>query len=173
MANALIDVSEAVAAPIRWGATKRYEFRLLPVGDAFLVWSKTSRPWIETWSAAGLPRIVEEWWRLPLHGASLLITVSAWLLTHRLRTYRRELHSIPRCAQGGRLRTARSGSGVACYGCCWCARRRLKTATHPTPHFVLWHRMVWCEIKRVLAGAPLFCVKLCTRNTVVFSPDLA
>jgi len=89
LADALIDVGEAVGVPIRWGATKRYAFGLLPVGDAFLVWAKTSQPWIETWSAAALPRIVEGWWRLPLHGASLMIAVSAWLLTHRLRLYRR------------------------------------------------------------------------------------
>jgi hypothetical protein len=84
VADALIDASEAAGIPIRWGGAKRYLLGLLPIGDAFLVWAKTSRPWVATWSAAALPRVVEDWWRLPAHGVSLLILGALWLLPHHM-----------------------------------------------------------------------------------------
>jgi hypothetical protein len=84
VADALIDASEAAGLPIRWAGAKRYLFGQLPIGDAFLVWAKTSRPWVATWSAAALPRVVEGWWRLPVHGVSLTVVAGLWLLTHRV-----------------------------------------------------------------------------------------
>ena len=97
IADALIDASEAAGLPVRWGGAKRYLFGLLPIGDAFLVWAKTSRPWVATWSAAALPRVVESWWRLPLHGVSLLVLGGLWLLTHRVHRSRGPVaaHSLP------------------------------------------------------------------------------
>jgi hypothetical protein len=85
IADALIDASEAAGLPIRWGGSKRYLFGLLPIGDAFLVWAKTSRPWVATWSAAALPRVVEDRWRLPVHGVSVLVLGGLWLLPYRMR----------------------------------------------------------------------------------------
>jgi hypothetical protein len=84
VADALIDASEAAGLPIRWGGSKRYLLGLLPIGDAFLVWAKTSRLWVATWSEANLPRVVEGWWRLPAHGVSLIGVAGLWLLTHRV-----------------------------------------------------------------------------------------
>ena len=42
----LIDhlASEAFGLPISWGGSKRYLFGAVPVGDAFLVWSKSALP---------------------------------------------------------------------------------------------------------------------------------
>jgi len=31
-----------------------------------------------------LPRVVEPWWRLPVHGVSLLVLGGLWLLTQRV-----------------------------------------------------------------------------------------
>ena len=90
VADALIDASEAAGLPLQWGGAKRYLLGLLPIGDAFLVWAKTSRPWVATWSAAALPPAVEDWWQLPVHGVSLLTLGGLWLLPcrRRLRTRR-------------------------------------------------------------------------------------
>jgi len=83
VADALIDASEAAGLPIRWAGGKRYLFGLLPVGDAFLVWAKTSRPWVATWSEATLPQVIEPGWRLPVHGLSLIVAAGLWPLTDR------------------------------------------------------------------------------------------
>ncbi len=80
VADALIRAAEAVGLPFRWGGTKRYAFGLLPVGDAFLVWAKTSSPWIVPWTAAVLPQVIHPWWRLPLHGAALVPVLGLWLV---------------------------------------------------------------------------------------------
>lgn len=81
VASALIQASETVGLPIDWGKTKRYALGVLPIGDAFLVWAKTSRPWVTPWAAAELPSVVNWWWRLPLNGAALIIIVLIWLPT--------------------------------------------------------------------------------------------
>lgn len=97
VADALIQAGEAVGLPFDWGNTKRYAFGLLPVGDAFLVWAKTSRPWITDWTTAELPSVVNRWWRLRLHGATLFIVVLLWLPI-RCTTFltRRRTHAIRR-----------------------------------------------------------------------------
>jgi hypothetical protein len=79
LADALIDASEAAGLPIRLLGSKRYWFGLLPIGDAFLVWAKTSRPWVANWSVADLPQVVEGGWRLPAHGVSLISVAGVWL----------------------------------------------------------------------------------------------
>ena len=84
VADALIDASEAAGLPIRWAGAKRYLFGLLPIGDAFLVWAKTSRPWVATWSEATLPQVVQPGWRLPLHALSMIVVAGLWLLTRRV-----------------------------------------------------------------------------------------
>jgi len=84
VADALIDASEAAGLPIRWAGAKRYLFGLLPIGDAFLVWAKTSRPWVATWSEATLPQVVQPGWRLPLHALSMIVVEGLWLLTRRV-----------------------------------------------------------------------------------------
>jgi hypothetical protein len=41
----MLQLSEVVGLPFTWNGEKRYSLGLLPVGDAFLVWSKTILPW--------------------------------------------------------------------------------------------------------------------------------
>ncbi len=78
-ASAIISTGEAVGLPIAWGGRKFYALGLLPVGDAFLAWAKSSRTWIAPWADSGLPPLVAGWWRLPFHGAALLMVVLLWL----------------------------------------------------------------------------------------------
>jgi len=78
-ASAMISAGEAVGLPIESGGRKFYAFGLLPVGDAFLAWAKSSRAWITHRVDGGLPPLVAWWWRLPLHGVVLLTAVFLWL----------------------------------------------------------------------------------------------
>jgi hypothetical protein len=79
VSSAIISASEAAGLPIEWRGRKLYALGLLPVGDAFLVWTKTSRLWIATGSDADLPAMVARWWRWPLHTAAFLIFLIVWL----------------------------------------------------------------------------------------------
>ncbi len=83
--DTLLRAAEAVGLPLRLGDAKRYAFGLMPVGDAFLVWAKTSSPWVATWEPAETPQIVNRGWRLPLHIAAGLIVLIAWLPAYFLR----------------------------------------------------------------------------------------
>lgn len=83
--DTLLRAAEAVGLPLRWDGAKRYAFGLMPVGDAFLVWAKTSSPWVASWEPAGAPQIVNQGWRLPLHIVALLIVLMAWLPAYLLR----------------------------------------------------------------------------------------
>ena len=76
---ALIPASEAAGLPVSWAGTKRYAFGLLPVGEAFLVWAKTSSPWTAAPGPAGLPALVDPGWRLPFHGVALGAAALLWL----------------------------------------------------------------------------------------------
>ncbi len=78
LAGPLLHASEFLGLPIGWGS-KRYLFGVLPVGDAFLAWSKTARPWIAPPGALDLPPVVRWWWRLPAHALSLVLVVVVWL----------------------------------------------------------------------------------------------
>lgn len=75
VADALIAASEAVGLPLSWGNEKRYALGLLPVGDAFLVWAKTARPWVAAPRAHLYPDRVAGWWRWPFHGLTLLLVL--------------------------------------------------------------------------------------------------
>lgn len=74
-ADPLINASEVVGLPIGWGGEKRYALGLLPVGDAFLVWSKTARPWLAPQAAVPLEPVGVWWWRWPWHGVTLVLIV--------------------------------------------------------------------------------------------------
>jgi hypothetical protein len=65
LATALASYGELVGLPLDNPWTKRYAFGALPIGDAFLAWSKTARPWTGP-APAGPPPAVAWWWRLPL-----------------------------------------------------------------------------------------------------------
>lgn len=83
LAEPLLHSGEVLGLPITWDNKKRYAFGVMPVGDAFLVWSKNARPWLarppSTGSgSASLPPVASWWWRLPWHGVSLLLVVGLW-----------------------------------------------------------------------------------------------
>ncbi|SBT51965.1 hypothetical protein [Micromonospora auratinigra] len=86
LAGALANYGELVGLPLETPRTKRYAFGLLPVGDAFLVWSKSSRPWVSP-APGPPPATVSRWWRLPLSALLVLVGALPWLpvLTARLR----------------------------------------------------------------------------------------
>lgn len=80
VADALLPASEAVGLPLSWGDSKRYMLGLMPVGDAFLVWAKTSSLWIADPPAAQpQPALVDPNWRWPLHGLALAMAIMIWL----------------------------------------------------------------------------------------------
>jgi len=67
VADALIPASEAVGLPLEWAGQKRYAFGVLPVGEAFLVWAKTTSPWLAGPATASWPPSVNPFWRWPFH----------------------------------------------------------------------------------------------------------
>ncbi|MEM7345046.1 MAG: hypothetical protein AAF485_12450 [Chloroflexota bacterium] len=79
LSNALWHAGEVLGMPIRYAGMKRYWFGLLPVGDAFVVWSKTSTPWLVPISQPAYQSIIPEWWRLLLNCVSLGLAVLAIL----------------------------------------------------------------------------------------------
>ncbi|MGN9841038.1 hypothetical protein ACTMTI_23225 [Nonomuraea sp. H19] len=88
LAAALANYGELAGLPIDTPATKRYAFGLVPVGDAFLAWSKTARPWI-TQVPAPPPAGISWWWRVPLLTVLAVIGVGPWLPALRRRLSRR------------------------------------------------------------------------------------
>ncbi|WP_378788138.1 hypothetical protein ACFMQL_30100 [Nonomuraea fastidiosa] len=78
LAGALANYGELAGLPIGTPWTKRYAFGLLPIGDAFLAWSKTARPWVSP-PPATPPATVGWWWRLPLLALLALIGLAPWL----------------------------------------------------------------------------------------------
>jgi hypothetical protein len=84
-AGAMIAAGEAAGFPVDIGGRKFYAFGLLPVGDAFLAWAKSSSPWVATWKEAEMEPAVADGWRLPLHAATLLMTAGIWTAVFRKR----------------------------------------------------------------------------------------
>lgn len=58
---------------------KRYAFGMLPVGDAFLAWSKSARPLTRPARTETYSPVVSEWFRWPWHGVALLLLVLLWI----------------------------------------------------------------------------------------------
>jgi hypothetical protein len=104
LAAALANYGELAGLPLDTPWTKRYAFGLLPIGDAFLAWSKTARPWVAT-TAAPPPANISWWWRLPL--LSLLVVLglapwapSLWRLARRRIHHRRVGPGLLSCCSG-------------------------------------------------------------------------
>ncbi|HBF83116.1 MAG TPA: hypothetical protein DD420_25315 [Streptomyces sp.] len=78
LAGALANHSELAGLPVGTPWTKRYAFGLLPIGDAFLAWSKTARPWV-----AAVPdppaATVSGWWRVPWVSVLVLVGAAVWV----------------------------------------------------------------------------------------------
>ena len=82
LAAALHHQGELAGVPLTGLRTKRYAFGVLPVADAFLVWSQTARPSTDQ----PLEQGVAWWWRLPwLLPLILLIAAGLWLARTGLR----------------------------------------------------------------------------------------
>jgi hypothetical protein len=78
LAGALANYGDLVGLPVDTPWTRRYAFGVLPIGDAFLAWSKTARPLVAAVSAPPRPD-VSRWWRLPLLTLLLLVGAAPWL----------------------------------------------------------------------------------------------
>ncbi|MET7337614.1 hypothetical protein [Nonomuraea sp. NPDC005650] len=89
LASALASYGELAGLPVDTPWTKRYAFGLLPVGDAFLAWAKTARPWVSR-PPAPPPATVSWWWRTPLLVLLTAVAAAPWLpaLRRRLRSRR-------------------------------------------------------------------------------------
>jgi hypothetical protein len=64
-ARSLFRAGEAFGMPIRLGGVKRYAFGMLPIGDAFGVWSKTARPWLSERTPRAHEARIWNGWRWP------------------------------------------------------------------------------------------------------------
>jgi hypothetical protein len=78
LAGALANYGELIGLPLDTPYTKRYALGLLPVGDAFLAWSKTARPWVSP-PPDPPPATVSWWWRVPLLALLVLVGALPWL----------------------------------------------------------------------------------------------
>lgn len=58
---------------------KRYAFGMLPVGDAFLAWSKSARPLTRAAMTDAYSPVVSEWFRWPWHGLAAFFMLLLWI----------------------------------------------------------------------------------------------
>ncbi|MFF3460165.1 hypothetical protein ACFYXH_38925 [Streptomyces sp. NPDC002730] len=94
LAEAMSNYSELAGLPVDTPWTKRYAFGLLPIGDAFLAWSKSAQPWVaETPSPP--PASISSWWRLPLLTVLVVLGAAPWSLALRRRWQRRRARPSP------------------------------------------------------------------------------
>ncbi|GAA1652503.1 hypothetical protein [Actinoplanes couchii] len=75
LAGALANFGEFAGLPVSGFDTKRYAFGLVPIGDAFLAWSKTAIPA----GGDGPEPVLSGWWRTPLLAVLLLIGFGPWI----------------------------------------------------------------------------------------------
>jgi hypothetical protein len=85
LAGPLDATIETMGLPIDYGSSKRYLFGTIPIGDAFLVWSKLARPYVTTQSTETYESVLQWWWRLPFHGVSALVLMLLWYPVWRRR----------------------------------------------------------------------------------------
>lgn len=84
LAGALANFGELAGIPLTTFSTKRYAFGLVPIGDAFLAWSKSARPWT-TPTPSAPDAVIGGGWRVPLLVLLLLIGLLPWLRLGSLR----------------------------------------------------------------------------------------
>lgn len=78
LADAYIQSGEAIGFPWQIGTEKSYAFGLMPIGDAFLVWAKTSSLWVAEKPSINPQPLVPWYWRLPIQLTSLVLVVALW-----------------------------------------------------------------------------------------------
>jgi hypothetical protein len=86
LAAALAGLGEFAGIPLTTFRTKRYALGLVPIGDAFLAWSKTARPWT-TPPPSPPAAVIGAGWRVPLLLLMLLIGLLPWLRIRSLRDF--------------------------------------------------------------------------------------
>ncbi|WP_405799851.1 hypothetical protein [Streptomyces sp. NBC_01506] len=97
LAEGIANYGELIGAPVSTPWTKRYAFGLVPIGDAFVAWSKTARPWVAESQAPALPpppAHLSSWWRVPLLSILLVVGTLPWLPA--LLRWRRRRRARPR-----------------------------------------------------------------------------
>ncbi|WP_433367366.1 hypothetical protein ACQPZX_39490 [Actinoplanes sp. CA-142083] len=78
LASGLANFGEVLGVPLDTLHTRRYALGVLPIGDAFLAWSKSTRPLAGPAQPAP-PAALSWWWRTPLLLLFLLIAAAPWL----------------------------------------------------------------------------------------------
>ena len=79
LARGLDQFGEVAGLPVSTPWSKRYALGAAPIGDAFLAWSKTARPWVAT-PPEPPSRVLSAWWQLPLLTLFLAVGLAPWLL---------------------------------------------------------------------------------------------
>ncbi len=82
LAERSIILSETVGVPWTADGEKSFGFGAVVVADAFLVWGKTLVSWTPT-TEVSFPPTTSVWWRLRLHGISLLIVALVILIVRK------------------------------------------------------------------------------------------
>ncbi|MFG1603908.1 hypothetical protein [Actinoplanes sp. NPDC049265] len=80
LADALTGLADVAGVPIDTPHARRYAFGVLPVGDAFVAWSKSARPWVSA-PPAGPPPDLAWWWCLPILTVLLGIAIFSIFLS--------------------------------------------------------------------------------------------
>ncbi len=80
LADGLSRFGEVAGLPIYTPGAKRYAFGAAPIGDAFLAWSKSARPWVAAVPVEPPSRFLSRWWQLPLLTLFLAVGLAPWLL---------------------------------------------------------------------------------------------
>ncbi|WP_405618807.1 hypothetical protein [Streptomyces sp. NBC_01508] len=109
LAEGIASYGELLGLPVSTPWTKRYAFGLIPIGDAFVAWSKTARPWVAASPATAPlppPAHLSSWWRVPLLSILLLVGTAPWLPA-LLRRQRRRARRLASALGEDRFPTAR------------------------------------------------------------------
>jgi hypothetical protein len=79
LAAGLANFGEVLGVPLDTLHTRRYALGLLPIGDAFLAWSKSARPLVVASPPHPPASALSWWWRVPLLLLFLLVAVAPWV----------------------------------------------------------------------------------------------
>lgn len=96
LARILLGAVEVGGAPIELGSGRRYAAGVLPVGDAFIAWSRSSSPPPDL-DPTEWDSVVPVWWAAPAHALSAVLAALVVLPVLRLRK------APSRSPQAGRL----------------------------------------------------------------------